>query len=172
MLLAFLPIISFCLLCWCGFYFGKRISLKWLQFLTRAISLGLLAIGSMVGALMIFGEFACRVRVPPIYSPDRKHVALLRYGLQGALGLDMAQVLVRPRWGLIAETAYNGPGSWAIHGDHANDPEVQWIDNSHLLVRYYDYGYGKGSGYEQTCRAEAGGVEVKCMIVPHVGAMP
>jgi hypothetical protein len=120
-------------------------------------SLGML-LSFLFLALFTVGTYACEARSPSAYSPDGKHVAVLTWGLQGALGFDLADVRVRHRWSPIAKVAYFGPGD----SENGGDPQVRWLDNQHLLIRYHDYGYGPGTGYEQSCVSHVLDIDVKC----------
>jgi hypothetical protein len=125
-------------------------------------SLGML-LSFLFLVLFTVGTYACEARAPSTYSPDGKHVAVLTWGLQGALGLDLADVTVRHRWSPLAKRAYFGPGD----SRNGGDPHVRWIDNKHLLIRYHDYGYAPGTGYEQSCVSHVLDIDVKCEKEPN-----
>ena len=72
--------------------------------------------------------------------------------------MDSATVAVRSRWSPFARTVYSGPGVPNIVRERRPDPELTWVTNRHLLVRYDYY-----PGYEQTCRTKVLDVEVTCL---------
>jgi hypothetical protein len=80
------------------FVIAKRLSRRWLRWPVRGVaSLGM-ALTVLLLAGFVFGEYSCTARAPRAYSPDGRHVAVLTWGLQGALGADMATVKVRHRY--------------------------------------------------------------------------
>lgn len=140
------------------FPLSRRVGNKWCRIPVRLTASAGVLLSVLFILLFTFSSYACEARAPSVYSPDGKHVAVLTWGLQGALGLDLAAVSVRHRWIPIAKVAYFGPGD-SVNGP---DPQVRWIDSKRLLIRYHDYGYGPGSGYEQTCKSQVFDIEVKC----------
>jgi hypothetical protein len=139
------------------FVLAKRIGRKWLRWPLRGTAIVGATLTLFVLALFIFGEYACTARVPVAYSPDGKHAAILTWGLQGALGMDIANVAVRYRYNPFAKNVYSGPGISPIPHSSDIDPQIRWIDNTHLLIRYHDY-----PEYDQTCASGAFDVEVIC----------
>lgn len=155
--------VPFAVLALCGLLtgalvFSRRVKNRWVRIPLRLTSSAGMLLGLLLLVAFTFSEYSCTARAPSAYSPDGKHVAVLTWGLQGALGLDMADVSVRHRWSPFAKVAYSGPGD----AGHGGDPQMRWIDNTHLLIRYHDYGYGPGTGYEQSCLSHVLDVEVQC----------
>jgi hypothetical protein len=144
------------------FVFGRRVKSAWLRIPLRGMSIIGAVLTSLLLALFMLGQYACTARIPVSYSPDGKYAAILTWGLQGALGWDMAHIGVRQRWSPYARTVYDGPGTSNIPGGRVTDPQVRWLDNKHLLVRYLDH----GSGYEQTCTTHVFDVDVICQRLP------
>ena len=134
-----------------------RIKTPALRSAGRVISFLLAILSTLLACLLLFGEWACTARVPAKASPDGKHIALESWGLQGATGADLATVQVRSRWSPVAKLVYSGPGSSV----REVDPEVRWIDNTHLLIRY-----NKWDGYEHTCKTSVESIDIVCEVVP------
>ena len=104
---------------------------------------------------------------PPLYSPDRRHVAIIIYALQLALGDDYATVRVRRCWVPWATVAYSGPAGWDFKNNKPGDPEVRWLDSVHLLIRYHDYRNGTGGS---VCRSQIGAIGIICHPITSAGA--
>ncbi len=131
---------------------GKRVGRRWLRSPLRAAAISGATLTTLALVLVISGEYSCTARAPVAHSPDGKHVAILTWSLQGALGMDLASVNVRHSYSPFAENVYSGPGD-----SGGTDPQIRWIDNTHLLIRYHDY-----AGYEQTCTSRVFNVDVIC----------
>lgn len=145
-----------------AFLLGRRIRRRWLRIPVRATASAGMLTSLIALVLLMFTLYSCTGRVPAVYSPDGKHVAVVTYGLQGALGLDIADVSVRGRWSPHASSVYTGPGDWGVPFGRKNDPEVSWIDNNHLMIRYRDY----GSDYVQSCEQHLGEIQISCVRLP------
>jgi hypothetical protein len=145
-----------------AFLLGRRVTNKVVRIPVRVTASAGMLCSSLLLALLIFDLYSCTGRVPAIYSPDGKHVAIVTYGLQGALGLDIAAVSVRSRWSPHARSVYTGAGDWGAPFGRRNDPEVRWIDNDHLMIRYRDY----GRGYQQDCQQRVGDIQITCVRLP------
>jgi hypothetical protein len=124
---------------------------------------GLVQVGTTVGValsvILLAGFFWAMhprtARGPVVYSPDRKHAAVVTWAV-GPLVVndDIATVKVR-RSGIFSAKVFSGPG-------YSNDPDdlqVRWIDNDHLLIRYDRW---FGYDYSHACTAHAFRVEVTC----------
>lgn len=151
------------LVAWASFRAVRRLRHKRLR---RAVKTGASAVAGFSALfllLLMIAEVACTKYSPRLYSPDRKHVASLSYALQGALGDDYATVLVRTSWSPFATSAYNGLGSWDFKQDKPSSPEVRWLGDSRLLIRYYDDRTGKeGRSNPANCRSQVGNIQVVC----------
>ena len=144
------------------FFFAKRLSTRWLRWPVRGgMGTGTFLTTSLL-LLSILGEFDCTARAPAIFSSDGKHVAVQRWGLQGALGADFATVKVRHRYSPFFQKVYSGPGYPPGPFSPDRDPQVRWLDNRHLLIRYHDWGYE----YDQSCAPRASGVDIICETLP------
>ena len=157
------------------FVLAGRLRSWWLRWPARSGAVVGVALSALALVLLGFNEYSCTARAPLAYSPDGKHVAILTWGLHDAaspacliyrgmaggwlLGLDIASVNVRNRWIPYANTAYSGPG-WSDYPEvRDTDPQIRWIDNNHLLIRYHD-------AYGQKCGHDRSGVEVICEHLP------
>lgn len=96
-------------------------------------------------------------------SPDGKHIAKLRFVTPGAMGDDMAVVLLRKHWSSSWERIYYEPGTQDSGGQ---DAEVHWIDSTHLLVRYHAIRYSSENEMktlvESRCPSESLGIKITC----------
>ena len=118
---------------------------------------------AIVLLLLLVNEVACEKYSRPSYSPDGKHVATISYLLGGALDDDYAFVLVRSSWYPFADRVYVGLGNWDFKGDKPDSPELQWLDDSRLLIRYLDDRTGtEGRGGPATCRNQVGKIRIRC----------
>jgi hypothetical protein len=138
----------------------KLIKDRWVRDLVATITL--IVTGTLV--LLAFAiTAACTKRAPLMYSPDQRHIALLNYAFQGALGDDYANVDVRSRWSLFPRNAYRGLGYWDFKNGKPLYPEVRWLDNTHLSIRFWDDRTGKeGRGAPATCVSRVGDIQVVC----------
>jgi hypothetical protein len=152
---------------WTIFRVAKRVRRRWLRLPIKMAASAVLVIGAAFLLLLVLFEAACTKHVPAIKSPDGRYVAVLSFAVQGALGDDYANVSVRAWWSPYAESIYSGVGSWDFKNNKAYDPEVRWLDRSHLLIRYRDDRTGnEGRGGPAVCRGRIGGVEIVCQHVP------
>lgn len=143
-----------------GFVLAKGISRKWLRWPLRGATFLSAGLTSLLLLFMIFGEYACTARAPATWSPDGKYAVVLRWSLQGALGADIATVDVRRRFSPFPKSVYVGPGV-SPNAVEGIEPEIRWIGNKRLLVRYYDF-----PGYVQRCNSRVFDVEVICQHSP------
>jgi hypothetical protein len=120
---------------WMIFRTARRIRFRWLRVSIRAVASSVLVCGLLFVCLLFMFELGCSKHPPSIYSPDGSRLAVLSYILQGALGDDYATVSVRSRWVPWAQPVYHGVGAWDFKQNRPADPEVRWVDRSHLLIR-------------------------------------
>jgi hypothetical protein len=143
------------------FFLAHHIRHRWLRVPIRVVSSIATVLTCMLLALFIFSMWACTYRAPSSPSPDAKHVAVLRWGLQGALGSDIATVLVRSRWSPFGEIAYRGPGFVGSATHPELDPQIHWVDSKHLMIRFHEY-----ADYDQSCVSHAKDIDVICVRLP------
>lgn len=154
-----------------GFWFFRHRHPSWVRLSGNvALSVLLLPTG-LFFLLLCLVELGCTKRVPPIYSPDRKHLVLLQFGLQGALGDDYGDVYLRRAWRPFGDRIYEGLGGWDFTHRRPFTPEVRWLDNSHLLIRYMDDRKpNDGRGGPAMCKSGSGAVQIVCQnasALPH-----
>lgn len=146
---------------WIIFRVARRIRFRWVRTSIRALALAAFAIALAVVFMLLLVEVGCSEHPPSIPSPDGRHVAILSYTMQGALGDDYASVSVRSRWIPWAHTVYSGVGVWDFKRATPADPEVRWLDDSHLMIR---------SHYVQrphtTCLNRVGELRITCEPIP------
>src|SRR5581483_11116123 len=80
------------------FVLARHIRLSWLRIPIRLLSGIAMPIGALLLLLFLLLEISCTARPPNTWSPDGRHVAVLTYGLRGALGADSAWITLRRRW--------------------------------------------------------------------------
>ncbi len=154
----FVKLVLYAVLAVVLFRLCRRITRSWLRISLRSLA-------SIVGAgcamclfLLALFTLSCTKSAPPIYSPDGRHVAILSYAFQGALGWDYAEVGVRSAWSPFARRAYYGVGSWDFKNNRPREPEVRWLDRSRLLIRYVEY----PQEGQATCQTQVGEIRVVC----------
>jgi hypothetical protein len=152
---------------WSIFRVAKRVKRRWLRLPIRVAASTVLVIGASMLLLSALFEVGCTKHAPLIKSPGGQYVAVLRYSLSGALGDDYANVSVRPWWCPYAENVYSGLGGWNFKDNKPYDPEVRWLDRSHLLIRYRDDRTANdGRGGPAVCRGRIRNVEIVCQRLP------
>jgi hypothetical protein len=147
-----------------GFILARRIRGKRKRIVLRLLSsiLAIAGIPLLIGAVIL--ESTCTRRPQAIVSPDGKHIVFNDFVAQGALGDDYATVRVRRAWSPFSETVYSGLGSWDFKENRQTNPEVRWIDNSTLLIRYYDDRRGsEGRGGPALCENRSGRIRIQCV---------
>jgi hypothetical protein len=142
---------------WMIFRIAKRVRYRWLRISIKTIASAFLVCSVFLVLSMLLVSVGCSKRAPPMYSPDGRHVVILTYGLQGALGFDHATVHLRSRWIPWAKIVYSGVGIWDFSGDKPSEPEVRWLDGTHLSIKHYDY-----PGQSATCVNRIEEVQIVC----------
>lgn len=116
-----------------------------------------------VAGLLFFFNASYTRHLATVAAPDGRHVAIPTYIVNDGTGVDTAEVSVRHAFDPYAHRVYTGP----VHFDPAQsppEPELQWVDDTHLLIRYHTWLYPNGTSVarEQGCAAEAEGVSIRC----------
>ena len=87
-------------------------------------------------------------------------MAIVRVVGQGALGDDYARVNIRSRFSPFAQ-AYSGLGGWDFRNGRLESPELRWVEESVLQIRFSDDRTGKeGRGGPPVCEGQVGGVRI------------
>ncbi len=143
---------------------SSAIKVGWMRILLRTVSSLLIIPAALFFLGLCLVQSACVKRSSPIYSPDGKHLALVEFIGQGALGDDYGNVYLRRSWLPIRKTVYEGLGSWDSKHQRVGAPEVHWLDNSRLLVRYWDdRTRGGGRGTPAVCNGVVGVIKILCV---------
>jgi hypothetical protein len=138
---------------WILFHFAKYIRRRWLRTSARAIASVFLALSFVILMLLVLVELGCSEH-SQIYSPDRRRVLVVSYTGQGALGADYASISIRPRWSPFAKRIFSGEAQWDFKLHKLASPELKWLDNSRLSIRYYG---------DATCERRAENIEIICV---------
>jgi hypothetical protein len=142
---------------WMIFRIAKRVRYRWLRISIKTVASVFLVCSVFLVLLLMLVSVGCSKRAPPMYSPDGHHVAVRTYIFQGALGYDYATVYLRSRWIPWTKIAYSGVGIWDFSTDKPSDPEVRWLDGTHLSIKYYDH-----SGAAATCVNRIEEIQIVC----------
>ena len=121
---------------WAFFGVSKHLGDPGFRFFVRLVTSG---IGLITGAFLLLAvltESSC-TRHASLPSPDRRRIAVVDFAGQGALGDDYATVSVHASWSPLSVEAYHGGGGWDFTNETLKYPEVHWIDNSRLSIRFW-----------------------------------
>lgn len=133
---------------------ARLIQRTWLRVVARGASGVLFGLAAISFVLLCIFQTACTERLKPIYSPDGQHMALIRVSMQGAVGRDSASVTLRRSWRPLGVNVWVGILI-------AARPQVRWLDNSRLLIRYEHE-----PGHTVCDAGGTGEIEVICEQVP------
>jgi hypothetical protein len=129
------------------FVIAERVPKRWLRMSVRVVVGGGILLAVLVLMWLVIGDCLTK-RDPLLYSPDGKHIAIVTWDATK----EFATVEVRHRYSPFSKSVYSGPGlSGGI------DPQVRWIENNRLLVRYDEW-----NKYDRVCIPHALGVEIIC----------
>ena len=117
-----------------------RLRRRWIRIsavvLTSFVFVVVSGVTFFVGCDMV----ASNTRIPPIASPDRRHVAVVRWWLPGALGHDMVHISIRKPFSPFASEVLNGTGEPPEAAGGEPNPKVEWIDSRTLAIIYSEKG--------------------------------
>lgn len=124
---------------------------------------GVAMLALLVAGVLSFFLYAHTRHLPPLMSPDGKHVALRSYTVGDGSGVDMAEVAVRHAWDPYAHRVYTGPVRFQPDASPA-EPEVTWMDATHLRIRFHTLldANGRPLPAEQGCAAQVEEVAIRC----------
>jgi hypothetical protein len=138
---------------WILLHVAKHIHRRWLRIPARAIAAVFLATTTALVMFLSLVELGCS-KHSQLYSSDGKHVLVISYIGQGALGADYANIFIRSRWSPFAKRIFHGEAQWDFKLNKLTSPEVKWLDNSHLIISKYT---------DAMCENHAGNVEINCV---------
>ncbi len=122
------------------------------------IPVGLILI--LLLGLFVFSDLSgCSGHGAPVYSPNGKQAALIWFDDEGATG-GGASVELYDMHGMRFESVFDG--QWKS----VDQSDVQWADDSHLLIRYAHWPY---YDEQKTCR-DFHSIRVICMPKQNGGA--
>jgi hypothetical protein len=148
-----LPVVPLCLL----------VRIAWAKYVVGTVSTVALIFGGTIFCVLCFAQAGCERRPPVLYSQNRLRLALRDFQGQGGLGDDFATVRVRKTWWPVAQVAFDGLGTWDRKQNRLISPDIEWLDSSHLRIRYADDRVaGDGRGGPGICNAVVAGVQVLC----------
>jgi hypothetical protein len=145
------------------FVLTKRMHSRGLRLSIRIASSFILVLGIPLLLGSIFIELSCSKTSLPIISPDGKYLAFSKLIAQGALGDDYATVRVRRSWIPFSTIVYTGLGFWDFKQNKQSSPEVMWINNTTLLIRYYDDRKSHEGRGATSCKNTFEGIQIKCV---------
>jgi hypothetical protein len=126
--------------------------------------LALLAVG--IGGALLYFDLNYTRHLPPLVSPDGRHIATTSYVVGTGAPADLAEVAIRSAWSPYAHRVYSGPAQFEPNAA-TPEPEVRWIDKDHLEIRFHTYvsrdGSAVSAGSEQGCAASADGIAISCV---------
>ena len=129
-----------------------RVRRRWLRNTTLVLTSFLFIIAGGLAYIVGCDMVVSNARIPGVVSPDRKHIAVVRWWLPGALGDDTIHVSIRHAYSPIAVEVETGAAT-------PPDPKVEWLDDHRLLITYWEKGSIK------PCSSEGGrvaGIEILC----------
>ena len=130
-----------------------RIRKRWLRNTALVLTSFLFLIVGGLSYIVGCDMAVSNARMPGIVSPDRKHIAVVRWWLPGALGDDVVHVSIRRAYSPLAVEVEEGTAE-------PPDPKVEWLDDHRLLITYWEkgqigpcsHGGGRVEGIEVLCK--------------------
>jgi hypothetical protein len=128
---------------------------------------GLLAMLAVcIGGALLFFDMNYTRHLRPLVSPDGRHVATTSYVVGTGAAADLAEVAIRSARSPYAHRVYSGPAQYEPNAV-TPEPEVRWIDDTHLEIRFHTYVSRDGGAVvaagEQGCAGSADGIAISCV---------
>ncbi len=139
----------------CGYCY--RIASPWLRVpIVFSTAIVALFAGVWLLALLLMQPLDVR-RERPIYSPDGRHAAIVRFNVTDGLDPGSATVAVRRTWFPNATIAYGG---WAYLAQPPSEvsPQVSWLDSSRLLIQLINHPRDR----KHYCATQVGEITILC----------
>jgi len=138
---------------------GRRIASKPARLTIRILSALIAVAAALVLASFAIVYVGYTRHLPPVVSPDGRHVALTEYTINSGSSTSMAEVSLRKSWVPYSYRVYFGPGQYEPKS-MSPEPWVLWTDATHLTIRFHHY-EGATNG-EQGCSTQAAGITITC----------
>jgi hypothetical protein len=106
--------------------------------------------------LVLFLQPSCIRREKPLYSPDGRHAAVIRFSTQGAVGPEGARIWVRKTWSPFAADAYVGYAALPQTGEPS--PRVDWLGPSRLRIQLVNHPPDR----KHVCAEQVGEITILC----------
>jgi hypothetical protein len=146
-----------------AFYRSRRLAAKALRLTLLIITATLGGLAALVACALIYFNLNYTRHLPPIVSPDGAHIALITYTVDTGTGIDEAEIALRRAWSPYSYRIYAGPSQYDPEA-HTPEPQAQWLDSAHLIVRFRTYVSAANSPnlIPQGCAATAAGITITC----------
>ncbi len=150
---------------------ARRVDGRGLRIALRAVTGFLSLLALLIGGALLFFDLNYTRHLAPLISPDGRHIATTSYIVGTGTGSDMAEVAVRGAWNPYAHRVYTGPSQYEPNAA-TPEPEVHWLDNTHLEIRFHTYVSASqranspsttGAAAGQGCAASAVGIAITCV---------
>ncbi|ADW67301.1 hypothetical protein [Granulicella tundricola] len=161
-----LPVVAALIVAMLGmiaFRSSSRIASKAVRLAMRILAGSLAAIPLLIATALIFFALNYTRHLPQQISPDGRLIAITTYTVNNGTGVDQAEISIRHPWNPYAHRVYAGPAEYKPNAK-TPDPEAQWLDSTHLRVRFNTYASTANSPglTPQGCATQAEGVTVVC----------
>jgi hypothetical protein len=116
------------------------------------VSVPIGVIGALLISLVVLGQLmGCDTHSRPLYSPDGKSAVRIETFDGGGTGGDTSVVFYTMH-GFRTSKVFNG--GWRS----VEDGDIQWVNDSNLLIRYGHY----WDGYDESCQSTQN-IRVQCV---------
>jgi hypothetical protein len=144
-------------------YRGRRIAAKALRLTVLIVSGTLGGAAILIACALSYFNLTYTRHLPAIVSPDGSHIALITYTVDTGTGIDEAEIAIRHAWNPYSYRIYAGPSQYDPESRRP-EPQAQWLDSTHLVVRFRTYVSTANSPnlIPQGCAATAAGITITC----------